>query len=114
IDHPPARVHIYDPATGQELSSLPVRLTSMTSLAFAPEGLLAATPREDRTIRVWNVETGKEHLVLQGQRVRTFLVQLSGEGRFLAAAGTNGTLKLWDTVKGQELADISAHGGPIE
>jgi WD40 repeat protein len=64
----------------------------ITGLAFTPDGKQIVTSGEDKTIRVWDVETGRTVRVIRGQEGperagRLAALALSPDGRWLAVGG---------------------------
>ena len=67
----------------------------MTSLAFAGADTLVSAG-EDRTVRIWNVATGKERRSLDGHDNKVVHVSVSPDGRRAATVSRDSTLLLWD------------------
>jgi tetratricopeptide (TPR) repeat protein len=57
----------------------------VTGLTFTPDGRRLVTAGIDRTVRFWDVETGRSVLVLHGSRFPFQAVQCGRDGRFLIA-----------------------------
>jgi WD40 repeat protein len=65
-------------------------------VAFSPDGCtLASVGSEDETVRLWDVATGVELLVLQWHECRIFAVTISPDGQWLATSDEAGLVKLW-------------------
>jgi WD40 repeat protein/serine/threonine protein kinase len=68
------------------------------SLDFSPDGRLLAAPCSGHQVKVWDLTTGEEVLVLRGHTKRVLRVAFSPNGRLLASAGEDRTVKVWDLV----------------
>ena len=62
--------------------------------AFSPDGRLLATT--GRSVRVWDVDSGKEKAVFREHRTGATGVAFSPDGKLLATGGNDGTTVLWD------------------
>jgi WD40 repeat protein len=83
---------------------------AVTALTFSPDSRLPpGTPQasrralgklysgsEDRTVRVWDLRSGREERMLQGHALGVTSLALRPDGKRLAATGKSDTLKVWD------------------
>jgi WD40 repeat protein len=77
------------------------------SVAFSPDGKLLASANGDRTVRLWQVATGKTIRDLPaGQTLATGsqAVAFSRDGSTLATVGQK--VRLWKVATGEELAAL--------
>jgi RNA polymerase sigma factor (sigma-70 family) len=106
-DNPVARtvdpiILLVDLATGNELQALKAG-ESVRSVSFSRDGKLVAADDKDG-IRVWETATGKEVLLLPGQRPNSGGPVFSPDARLLAWAGeTDRVLHLCDIATGKEM-----------
>jgi WD40 repeat protein len=67
------------------------------NLSFSPDGRFLASGGEGHTVRIFDVETGKEaRPPLLGHKEDIYAVAFSPDGRWLASAGEDSTIRIWD------------------
>ncbi len=100
---------VWDADTGDEVRTLG-QVYRGVRIAFSPDGrrIVSGGGGQDaqaaEEIRVTDVETGDQILVLQGHRGRITRVAVSANGKQIASAGIDGTVKLWDIATKREIA----------
>jgi WD40 repeat protein len=73
------------------------------AMAYSPDSKKIASASEGGAAKVWDAETGKELLTLQGDTKLLLSVAFSPDGGRLATGGNDGLVKLWDSTTGAEL-----------
>ena len=63
----------------------------------------------DRTIKLWDVATGKEQATLKGHTDSCMSVAFSPDGKTLASGSGDKTIKLWDVATGKDTAPLEGH-----
>src|SRR5262249_12401300 len=77
-------------------------------MAFSPDGRLLASASADRTVRLWEVATGREMAVLRGHENSVWPVVFSPDGRRLASTDRDDrAVRLWDPTAGALVAVLS-------
>jgi WD40 repeat protein len=79
------------------------------SVAFSPDGRTLASGSEDKTIKLWDVETGDELRTITGHSWNVSTVAFSPDGKTLASGSWDRTIKLWDAETGKELHTLTGH-----
>lgn len=99
--------HDLDP--NSKLLNLAGHRAAVYSVAVNSAGKLIASGSEDRTIRLWELETGVELAVLQGHSKPVQSVEFNPDGTVLASGSEDHTIRLWDVKTGQELTVLHGH-----
>jgi RNA polymerase sigma factor (sigma-70 family) len=81
-------------------------------VAFSPAGARAVSASHDRTVRVWDVRTGRELRRLEGHSDRVPCAIFSPNGKRVLSCSWDGTIRLWDADRGKELKRFGAVGAP--
>lgn len=78
-------------------------------LALSPDGRTLASASKDRTVRLWNVDTGKVLHTLESHNAQVNLVALSPDGTMVASCSRDKTVKWWDVTSGKLLGTFEGH-----
>jgi len=108
LDH---ALRLWRPATG-DVRVFETSGAGVDQLIFTPDGrsLIANTGRI--IIRVWDVETLEDRMVLRGHTERVRALALSPDGGRLLSASDDATLRLWDLATGVS-RELAGHTGPV-
>jgi WD40 repeat protein len=78
-----------------------------------PDGKKPASGSGDQTVKLWDVQTGKEQATLKGHTSLVSSVAFSPDGKTLASGSHDKTVRLWDVQTGQEQATLRGHASPV-
>ena len=68
----------------------------VTGLAVTTDGKFLVTSGDDKTVRVWDVASGKQLRSFQGHMTKVTAVTARGDGRQVASASDDGAVRVWD------------------
>ncbi|NEO28240.1 MAG: PQQ-binding-like beta-propeller repeat protein, partial [Kamptonema sp. SIO4C4] len=105
-------VPCFDTPDGGLIRTLVGHSSDVTAVAVTPEGLVISGSL-DKTLKVWNIETGKELRTLIGHSSDVTAVAVTPEGQVISGSGDN-TLKVWDMETGKELRTLTGHSSRVE
>ena len=108
----PLRATLDPPGTGL-LRTLAGHSSTVTGVALSPDGRQAVSGSLDKTLKVWDLETGAELRTLFGHSDSVNGVALSPDGRRAVSASLDKTLKVWDLETGAELRTLAGHSSSV-
>jgi WD40 repeat protein len=108
-----------------EVRRLEGHADQLTSMALSPDGKLLVTGSDDKTVRLWQFESGKELRALRGSATFVLSVAISADGRRVLSGsggefrnrrfspGSDRSVRLWDVETGKELLKLEGHRQPV-
>jgi len=128
-------VKLWDARTGRELATLRGHSDKVLSVAFSPNGKTLASGSFDGTVKLWKLPPGVAQPSLNDfiglllgtvapatrsqpsttltHKPKVYGVAFSPDGKLLASAGEDRTIRLWNTLTGQLRATLEGHKDAI-
>jgi WD40 repeat protein len=101
-------IMLFEARTGRLLRTATGHTRTAYRPAFSADGKRLASGSEDFSVRVWDVATGQEELLLEGHRAPVWAVAFDDERKQVVSADAAGTVKVWD-AQGRLVNSFQGH-----
>jgi len=88
-------------------------------VSFSPDGKRIVSGSFDKTVKVWDAQTGQETFILRGHLRYVTSVSFSPNGKWIVSGSIDKTLKVWNAQTGrhpvsvQETLTLKGHSGAV-
>lgn len=106
-------IKLFKAADGTLVKDLVTTSDAMFAVAFSADGKRLAAGGADRAIRVFNVESGAQELLIEDHADWVMGIAWSPDGSKLASASRDKTSKVFDAKTGDSLVTFPGHGEPV-
>lgn len=95
------QLEMWDVQSGQRSAAMPQdpqrteHTGTIAGLALSPDGNTLATASMDHSIRLWDLQSQREPIVLHGHLTEVWSVAFSPDGRTLMSGAKDGSINLW-------------------
>ena len=86
---------------------------AVQSVAFSADGQTLASGSADKTINLWDTQSGALKRTLSGHSATVSSVAFSYDGKALASGSRDGTVRVWDVLTGQQSQVLSEGSSPV-
>jgi WD40 repeat protein len=102
-----------DPPGTALLHTLEGHAASIYSVAMTADGRRAVSASEDRTVKVWDLESGHALRTLEGHSSYVYSVAVPAEGQLAVSASRDQTLKVWVLETGRAVRTLEGHAASV-
>src|SRR5438876_541157 len=85
----------------------------ISQVIWSADGNKLVSSSQDRTVLLWDNETGKQLDTLRGHAGSVLGVAWSPHGKILASCSEDKTIQLWDGETGEKLQTLTGHYGAV-
>jgi WD40 repeat protein len=79
----------------------------VNAVAFSPDGRTALSGSSDKTVKLWDISTGREIRTFTGHSDLVVSVAFSPDGRTAVSGSQDDVLKLWELATGKHLLTLA-------
>ncbi|MBD1921335.1 serine/threonine protein kinase [Microcoleus sp. FACHB-831] len=84
------------------------------SVAISPDGQTLVSGSDDKTIKIWNLASGKLIRTLQGNSHQINSVAISPDGQTLVSGSDDYKIKIWNLASGKLIRTLQGHSDDVE
>ena len=106
-------LRLWDTVANKEVRALRSHSGLITAVTASPDGRRLATADQEGTVRVVDIESGRERSFFDAQRTLLWSLAFSPDNQTLAAAGVDGVIRLWDLSSNRERVRLAGHKGAV-
>ncbi|KAF5367685.1 hypothetical protein D9758_009894 [Tetrapyrgos nigripes] len=82
---------------------------NINCIALSADGQRVVSQSDDKTIQIWNVETGEEEKKLEGHSGWVTSVAFSADGQRVVSGSFDKTIRIWNVETGEEEKKLEGH-----
>jgi WD40 repeat protein len=86
---------------------------AVRSAAFSADSRRVLSGSGDKTMRLWDAQSGRELAIFRGHEDQVKSVAFSPDGFHVVSGSSDKTVRLWDAHSGRELAAFHGHEGKV-
>lgn len=100
---------LWDIRSGQKIRSFIGHKKPILAAAFSSDGRKVVSGSQDKTFKVWSVETGRQ-LESSANDLFPTVISFSHDGNYALTGSFDGSIKLWDIQRGRSIRSFPQNG----
>jgi WD40 repeat protein len=109
FSHGDSRLRVWDAETGKQVGAFTCdSRTGYGNVCYSPDDRSLAAPSRDSP-QLWDASDVERPRTLRGHKAQVESVAWSPDGRLLASAGDEPSIKIWDPATGQDIRTLVGH-----
>jgi WD40 repeat protein len=108
-----SEVRLLNLRSGRVQATLPGHETSVSDVAFSPNGKLLASGGKDAKIKIWDGTTWEEAGTLTGHDKGVSCLAFTPDGKSLVSGSPDETIVFWDPIRGVKQNTFTWGHGPV-
>ncbi|MFN6477929.1 NB-ARC domain-containing protein [Nostoc sp. DedQUE07] len=85
----------------------------VNTVALTPDGKYVISGSRDKTLKVWDWQTGEQLRTLVGHSDSVYSLALTPDGKYVISGSVDNTLKVWDWQTGEQLRTLVGHSDRV-
>jgi WD40 repeat protein/serine/threonine protein kinase len=96
-----------------ESTTIPAHDKGINDISVCCSGTRVLTVGKDRSLRLWNLETGACEQTFEGHTDQVVSVAVTPRGRYAVSGSRDHTLRIWDIREGSCVHEFMGHAKPV-
>ena len=85
----------------------------VTCIGLSPDGNQIVSGSDDKSVRVWDANTGEQLRELQGHTSSVISVAFSHDGNRIVSGSYDNSVRVWDAKTGEQLRELQGHTSSV-